>query len=257
VPGGVGRGYAGPAASSGGACRGAAGQAEDARCTVRDRQASRASQYAEAAIDSSVAARAGYLSLMPPTEFTADEYRRVIEDAIRARIERGEAAGGIALEPIAFERTVLEPKVNLPRRIKVQVYRRDHYTCRYCSVRTVPEPVLRLLAELYPSKFPHDVHWKAGHIHRAIPLLCTEVDHLVPIARGGSSMELANLRTACAPCNTRKSDFLLSEVGMDDRPVDTSGWDGMTLLYRKLWEAVGSPDEPPFHRDWIASFEGT
>jgi 5-methylcytosine-specific restriction endonuclease McrA len=38
----------------------------------------------------------------------------------------------------------------------------------------------------------------------------TEIDHIVPLARGGTD-EFENLAPACKPCNCSKKDFLLSE----------------------------------------------
>jgi 5-methylcytosine-specific restriction endonuclease McrA len=37
------------------------------------------------------------------------------------------------------------------------------------------------------------------------------LDHVVPLSRGGEHSH-RNLRVACRPCNTRKSDWLLSEL---------------------------------------------
>lgn len=59
--------------------------------------------------------------------------------------------------------------------IRLKVFERDEFTCRYCG-----------------SKGP------------------LECDHVVPVSRGGGH-ELANLATACAPCNQSKGSKLLSE----------------------------------------------
>jgi 5-methylcytosine-specific restriction endonuclease McrA len=164
-------------------------------------------------------------------EFTAGEYRAVIDETIRALIQRGKAAGEQVLQSIAFERIVAERRVDVPRSLRVMVFRRDHFTCRYCGTELIPEAILRLLAHVYPTQFPHDINWKAGLTHRAIPILSAEVDHILPIARGGLPLELENLRTACPPCNTRKWDLTIAEVGMKDLPISASGWDGLTSLY--------------------------
>jgi 5-methylcytosine-specific restriction endonuclease McrA len=172
----------------------------------------------------------------------------------RARIQRGEATGERVLQPIAFERIVPEPRADVSRPLRVTVFRRDRFTCRYCGTRVIPEPILRLLAHVHPRAIPHNINWKAGLTHRAIPILSAEVDHLVPIARGGAPLDLENLRTACPPCNTRKWDLTLAEVGMKDMPTSTSPWDGLTSLYRPLWEAAGCPDER-YHRAWMRTYE--
>ncbi len=62
------------------------------------------------------------------------------------------------------------------RVLREAVFERDDYTCRYCGARGV-----RL-----------------------------ECDHVMPVARGGSS-DLANLATACFPCNRAKRDKTLEE----------------------------------------------
>jgi hypothetical protein len=68
-------------------------------------------------------------------------------------------------------------KIN--RRLRFAVFVRDHFTCQYCG-RSAPDTVL-------------------------------EIDHRVPVARGGSG-EKTNLVTACVDCNLGKSDvaYLLS-----------------------------------------------
>ena len=166
-----------------------------------------------------------------------DQYRTAIRAAVEAAISGGRESGRKQLRPIWFQPTPAPERKPVSDAIRVQVFRRDSFTCCYCLSRVIPEPILRLLGHMYPEEFPHHPNWKAGCMHRAIPLLCAEVDHFHPVARGGSN-EISNLRTACAPCNTRKADFLLAEIGMTDRSNEiSSGWDGLTGSYRQLWES--------------------
>ena len=37
------------------------------------------------------------------------------------------------------------------------------------------------------------------------PVSATEVDHIVPLARGGARLDLANLQSLCHPCHSRKT----------------------------------------------------
>lgn len=60
--------------------------------------------------------------------------------------------------------------------MREQVFARDNYTCTYCGAKTDK---------------PH-------------------CDHVVPVSRGGAS-DLANLTTACPPCNFGKSGKTLDE----------------------------------------------
>ena len=66
----------------------------------------------------------------------------------------------------------------LPRSERDAVLRRDHQTCRQCGARQ--EDGVRL-----------------------------EVDHIVPVARGGTN-DPYNLQTLCRACNQTKRDHLIS-----------------------------------------------
>lgn len=67
---------------------------------------------------------------------------------------------------------------------RAAVFDRDGYACRYCG---------------------------AGDVE-------LECDHVVPIARGGGS-DIANLATACKPCNRKKRDMTLEELGWTLREI--------------------------------------
>lgn len=64
-------------------------------------------------------------------------------------------------------------------KVRFEVFKRDNFTCRYCGRKT-PEVVL-------------------------------EVDHVVPVAEGGTD-DMDNLVTACWECNRGKGKTLLGEV---------------------------------------------
>ena len=63
-------------------------------------------------------------------------------------------------------------------RVRFEVFKRDSFTCQYCGVKA-PEVIL-------------------------------EVDHITPVADGGSN-DLLNLVTSCRECNSGKSDKRLSD----------------------------------------------
>jgi hypothetical protein len=62
--------------------------------------------------------------------------------------------------------------------IRLGVFQRDDFTCRYCGAHGVP----------------------------------LECDHVIPLSRGGTN-ERKNLVTACRPCNGMKSDRTPQEMG--------------------------------------------
>jgi len=67
---------------------------------------------------------------------------------------------------------------SIGKRARFEVFKRDSFTCQYCGVKA-PDVIL-------------------------------EVDHITPVAEGGSS-DLLNLVTACRDCNAGKSDKRLSD----------------------------------------------
>ena len=63
----------------------------------------------------------------------------------------------------------------LTKKLREEVLKRDHYTCKKCGASLKKEPHLLL-----------------------------EVDHIKPISKGGKT-ELSNLQTLCWKCNRKKS----------------------------------------------------
>lgn len=69
--------------------------------------------------------------------------------------------------------------MSVSKRVRFEVFKRDKFTCQYCGKRP-PEVML-------------------------------EVDHVVPRCDGGSD-DMANLVTACVPCNRGKAGIPLESV---------------------------------------------
>lgn len=67
----------------------------------------------------------------------------------------------------------------LSRRLRFEVLARDHFTCRYCG--------------------------------RSAPNVPLEVDHILPVAEGGTSTR-DNLLTACHDCNSGKRDRVIQKL---------------------------------------------
>ena len=66
----------------------------------------------------------------------------------------------------------------LTKSVRFEVFKRDSFKCQYCG-RSAPDVIL-------------------------------EVDHIVPVAKGGGN-DLLNLITSCRDCNSGKSDKMLSD----------------------------------------------
>jgi hypothetical protein len=79
-------------------------------------------------------------------------------------------------ERIRFRKSAAGQRAMMTTRLREAIKRRDSYTCQYCSVSVSAEPHLLL-----------------------------EIDHIVPVSKGGLSME-SNLQTLCWRCNRSKSN---------------------------------------------------
>lgn len=75
----------------------------------------------------------------------------------------------------------------LSKSIRFEVFKRDYFKCQYCG-RTVPEVVL-------------------------------EVDHIVPVAEGGTN-DIHNLITSCRDCNRGKGKRKMSDTQILDKQAD-------------------------------------
>lgn len=179
----------------------------------------------------------------------ADEYPDVLEAALTALIQQGPEAGATALAPIAYPRREVVKKRAVGIPVAARVMKRDGFHCRYCGGKTVLGPIMELLGSLYPDVFPFHPNWKGGQTHPAVISRSPEIDHVEPVSLGGLNSE-DNLVTACAPCNTIKSDFTLEVLGWEVKPIEPSGWDGLTRFYADLWRLTGEP-KPAYHLTWM------
>ncbi|WP_299091570.1 HNH endonuclease [uncultured Microbacterium sp.] len=82
-------------------------------------------------------------------------------------------------EKIRWTQSAAGQRALMTARLRSEIQRRDHHTCRYCGVSVATEPNLLL-----------------------------EVDHITPLSRGGLSVP-ENLQTLCWRCNRRKGAKLV------------------------------------------------
>ncbi len=131
-------------------------------------------------------------SFEPLTMVPLKRALRLVIDG-KAEIVESDAGKAVRSERLAVPRPVvirLRKFVHVPRRFRRQVtntflFARDGYRCQYCN---------RASYELRPRE-------------------SLTRDHVVPISRGGLNV-WTNVVTACSPCNTRKANHLVTEIGM-------------------------------------------
>ena len=79
-----------------------------------------------------------------------------------------------------FRKSVAGQRALMTSKLRESIKQRDNYTCKQCGLSTYDEPNLLL-----------------------------EIDHIVPISKGGLSTE-ENLQTLCWKCNRTKGAKLVS-----------------------------------------------
>lgn len=111
-----------------------------------------------------------------------------------------------------------------------EVIARDRWRCRVCGVRVADKGAIKRLVEA----FPWETRWRPPERqkHQTLRLIWGVLDHVMPWARGGSSLA-ENLILACNPCNYGRMNFTFEEVGIAhpfSRPAVVDEWDGLTRL---------------------------
>jgi 5-methylcytosine-specific restriction endonuclease McrA len=171
--------------------------------------------------------------------------------AIVGQLVSGNRAGAERdMAGIAYAKRPISRRPAIRRPLMISVFRRDCWTCRYCDRRTIFYPVMPLLGVIFPEQFPYHTNWKAGQTHPAVAACSAIVDHVEPGSLRGTWLEESNLATACWPCNARKGDLTLDQLGWRLMPVEKSPWDGLSGSYRQLWEVAGRPANDA-HPQWL------
>lgn len=115
--------------------------------------------------------------------------------------------------------------MSISNRLRYEIFRRDGFTCRYCGA--------------------------------SAPDVALEVDHVVPVALGGSDKP-ANLTTACVLCNSGKSSVPpnaehVADVNAEDlrwaasmrqaahqMESEEDLWEGNVVAFDEAWSAWSS-----------------
>ena len=113
----------------------------------------------------------------------------------------------------------------------LQIFIRDGFIDRYSGEKLVFPGALRVLSEIMPKEFPYHEHWKMSECHIAWWHLFPTVDHIIPIARGGSNVN-ENLVCTSMLRNSAKGNFTLEELNRELIPAgNCSEWDGMMAWF--------------------------
>ena len=127
------------------------------------------------------------------------------------------------------------PSVRISRRYgesrALRLFLRDGFVDRYSGDQLIFPGVFRILSCILPEEFPFHRNWKMSETHSAYWELFPTIDHLVPIARGGSDSD-ENWVTTSMLHNTAKANWTIEELGWRLYPAgDLENWDGMARWF--------------------------
>ncbi|MBI3880525.1 MAG: HNH endonuclease [Verrucomicrobia bacterium] len=156
-------------------------------------------------------------------------------------LERGgpQTAASIAITEYPFE-----PPPDIKRKTSpetsLRIFARDGFLDRYSGDKLIFPGTLKILSLLMPKEFPYHPNWKATECHLMYWELLPTLDHVQPLARGGTDTP-DNLVTTSMLRNAIKANWTLKETGWKlRRRGNLDKWDGLLNWFLKL---VGSRPE--------------
>jgi len=124
-------------------------------------------------------------------------------------------------------------RINIPKRLQVEVFTRDNWHCRYCGDAVFFSPSLKILDDLSSGHGYYHRNGKAGEMLSLFQWKWASVDHVLPVNKGGEN-NYENLVTACWECNLKLRDNTVDKP--NPKPVidNPTGWDGFYSLFLKF-----------------------
>ena len=147
-------------------------------------------------------------------------------------------------------RKIEQEKRSYTLKEKMEQFLSDGFVDRYTCQKLVNPGILKVITHYFPDEFPYDPHWKMTKTHTAYWDLIPTIDHIVPIAQGGTD-EPSNWATTSMKNNSIKSNYLLSEINWELHPKgNLSEWDGLTELLILLVENNPHLQKDPYISKW-------
>lgn len=142
------------------------------------------------------------------------------------------------------------PRRSWPASRAMRVFVRDKFTDRYSGAPLVFPGTLRAISLLLPNEFPYHRNWRQSQTHPAFWELYPTIDHLIPLARGGSDAE-DNVVTTSMVRNSAKGNWLLSELQWAEQLAPPrEGWDGLLQWFLIAFERFPTLREDRSLKAW-------
>ena len=116
--------------------------------------------------------------------------------------------------PAVYQRRERAKRKSIPRTTQIAVFKRDCFIDRYTGEKLIFPGALLLLGEIFPDAFPTPKGsdgWRVGQCHPVYWSLWPTVDHILPVAIGGSDA-IDNLVTTCQIVNSAKGPWTGEEA---------------------------------------------
>jgi hypothetical protein len=158
-------------------------------------------------------------------------------------------AGKVISDKYPFLPTTSAGRSYTPRQM-TRVFIRDGFTDRYLGTRLIHPPALRVISHYLPAIFPYHKNGKMDVGHVAYWELFPTIDHVVPVARGGSDDE-TNWVCCSMLTNSIKSNWTLEQLQWKlAKPDSTGKWDGMISWFVHQVEADNQLLKTPYIKNW-------
>ena len=151
-----------------------------------------------------------------------------------ALLDQGEIAAAKVVIQSEYPFVPLEKcSRNYTSRKMTSVFLRDGFIDRYRGTKLVYPPALRLISHYLPESFPYHKNGKMDKGYIAYWEIFPTIDHIVPVARGGTDAE--NNWVCCSMItNSIKSNWLLQELEWTlKEPGSLNDWDGLFFWFLK------------------------
>ncbi len=167
--------------------------------------------------------------------------------------DKHEEAKGILKSEYPFILVERVKRKTLSAGESMDVFLRDGFIDRYSGSHLVFPGSLRLIHRLLPSEFPFHTNWKMSETHMAFWELLPTIDHVVPVARGGTET-FDNWVSTSQLRNSIKSNWLLEEIGWDlKEPGNLSDWDGLTSWFIQYVDSHSKHLTDPYIKRWYSA----
>lgn len=172
-------------------------------------------------------------------------------ELVGSKLLQGELA--VAKEIIQTEypfKEIISTRRNYTDRQKMKQFRKDGFIDRYSGQKLINPGLLKVLSYYMPDIFPYHSHWKMEKCHNAYWELIPTVDHIYPVALGGTDSE-ENWATTSMLHNSIKSNWTLEQLNWTLHEAgDFEVWDGLTALFVELVNADESLLKDAYIKKW-------